>query len=778
VTPIQSHGSRPTSVLARRLAAALAALAVLAVLALGPAVSGAGAVVVEAEGVSAGLQPRSTTLLDGVEDPELLFKHPQPLQFANAAGSAVVAAAKIYAVYWDPTDHYHGDWQELIDGFLHNMGAESGSLESVFAVDSQYTDKANQHANYHSVFMGASVDTEPYPAAKCDDPDPMTGRGYPSGELDQIACLTDAQIREQLQSFIAKHDLAKGMETIFYVLTPPGVTVCLNAGGASGHCSDYHVATYTGTESQLEKEAKETEEKTSYKNSFCSYHSDINPDDVLEGDANTILYGVIPWTAGGLADGHLAEGDERGGGYACQDGGYNPTSNPIELLEEKKEKTAQQEKEIGEKTLEEQKKIRTSEALEGPHEEQPNQLAERGSDGFYDHGLADAIITQVASEQQNIVTDPLLDGWQDPARNEATDECRNWFAPVLGGAVAPNEHTLAGSLYNQTFEGFNYYLNTAFNLAALKLPYPGVPCVIGASLEPQFTAPNVANAGEVVGFNGMESNITLDAGTKYNEQGEPKPTYAYYNWNFGDESETVSGYAPGTALGYPPSPLCEEPWLEPCAASTFHSYKYGGTYEVTLTVLDVGANTASVTHDITVAGPPRPAPPAPPAPTPPAGGGTPTTTTTTGSSASSSSSGSGAGAPIVTIPGPVAAAAAMTSSLKQVAHAGLVVHYSVNEQVAGRFEVLLPATTAHGLKISGRTATGLPVGFPKSLVIGQALLVTTKGGHNSVRIKFSKLIAKRLRRAHKVTLTLRLIVHNAAKSPLSTTVTSTVVLHR
>jgi hypothetical protein len=128
-------------------------------------------------------------------------------------------------------------------------------------------------------------------------------------------------------------------------------------------------------------------------------------------------------------------------------------------------------------------------------------------------------------------------------------------------------------------------------------------------------------------------------------------------------------------------------------------------------------------------------------------------------------------------PGPVAAAAAIASSLKKVAKHGLVVHYSVNEQVAGRYEVLIPESTARSLGIGGRAATNLPAGYPKSLVIGQALLVTTKGGHSSVRIKFAKRVAKHLKRARKVTLTLRLKVRNASKSPLFTTVMSTVVLH-
>jgi hypothetical protein len=109
---------------------------------------------------------------------------------------------------------------------------------------------------------------------------------------------------------------------------------------------------------------------------------------------------------------------------------------------------------------------------------------------------------------------------------------------------------------------------------------------------------------------------------------------------------------------------------------------------------------------------------------------------------------------------------------------GLLVGYTVNEQVAGRFEVLLESSTARRLGIQGPPAVGLPVGSPPSLVIGQALLITTKGGHSLVRIKFSKRTSQRLRRVRKVTLLLRLVVRNAAKSPQSTTVLSPVVLKR
>jgi hypothetical protein len=722
----------------RRLLLALVALGTLALI---PATAPAGAVVTEVGGIKVGLQPSSLELFGG---PGSL-----PETFANASGAPVLASNRTYAIYWDPTDHYHGDWQHLIDTFFQGMGAESGSGDNVFAVETQYTDKANQHANYRSTFMGALTDTEKYPTVgNCSDPRPLE-------KEDQITCLTDQQIRTQLESFIAQHSLVKGMGTIFYVLTPPGVTVCLDAGGPTGHCSDFEAT------------------KISYEHSFCSYHSDISPTNPTEGDANTILYATIPWSAGGLADGHLRANDQLPA-YWCQDGGYNPLSEPIEELEKPKEKTEQEQQEFKKKTKEEQKKQEEAEALEGPHQEEPNQPTTLGPDGTYDTGLADLIINQVAEEQQNTVTDPLLNAWQDNVGNEVTDECRNFFASgKLGGGATASKKSDAGNIFNQTIAGGNYYLNNAFNLASLKLPFPGISCLGGIDLVPQFTAPNPVNSEELVGFDGMESDISLDAGTAYNTKGEAEPTYATYTWNFGDGTPTVSGYAPGQAPGNPPSQICEEPWLPPCAGSTLHSYQYGGTYEVTLTVTDVGGNTASVTKQITVVGPPKPG---------------------SGGSGSGSGAGSGSAAPgtitpvgpaggagagVSTLPRPVASAAAVASSLKQIARTGLVVHYTVNEQVAGRFEVLLDAATAHRLGISGPLASNLPAGSSPSVVIGHALLVTTKGGHSSVRIKFNKKTAKHLRHARKVTLTLRLIARNAsAQSPLFTTVMSTVVLHR
>jgi PKD domain len=703
----------------------------------------AAAHVVEVGGTKFGVQRHSETLLEPGDEPQT---------FANPTGSPVLHQNSTYAIFWDPKYHYLDPWTEVIDQFFQNISSASGSLASVFAVDTQYTDKTNKPAFYKSAFRGSYADKAPYPSpAGCTNPEPL-------GEGENITCLSDKQIRAQLESFISREKLPKGMGTIYYLLTPPGVTVCTDEGPSAEHCSS----------------------NASSPASFCSYHTAITPTNPSTGDANTILYGVIPWTAGSLGDPLLVPGN-RTSGYDCQDGGFDPSSKAGEKKEKSKEETLKQEEERikkeSEMTKEEKEKAKRARELEGPHQEEPNQASSpdqtscpNAYDGGCDVGLADIIITQIASEQQDIVTDPLLNAWQDKKGNEVVDECRNLFGLVTGGSVTANEESFAGTLSNQTFGAGNYYLNNAFNAAALKIYQPSGACIHHVNLVPSFTAPTPVNSGEIVGFNGLESNVELDAAADFPGGGAEKLTYATYTWNFGDGSPTVSGFAPGAP------PCSEVPWLTPCAASVFHSYTYGGTYGVTLTVRDVGGNEASVTNPITVVGSGPPAPPAPPS----GGGSTSAGSSAAGGSSSSSSSGSsGSGSTAQTFPGPVATQVVLSHSLPSTLSNGLVVRYSVNEQVAGQFQVLLASSIAKRIGLHGAPAQGLPAGTPPSIVIAKAILVTTKGGRNTVKILFGKQTAAKLRKLRKVTLMLRLTVRNASShSPLSTTVLSTVNLSR
>lgn len=848
----------------RRLALSLCATTALSLFAL---TASAGAKVVSvptgsgSEKVAVGLQPREAeSIFEGFQSVETPVE-----SFNNPEGNPVLHKNETYAIYWDPTDHYHGDWQNAIDTFFHGLGADSGSVDTVFAVDSQYTDKSDLPASYASTFRGAYTDTDPYPAGDCKDPHPLAAldRIGPevvegSKKVHTEVCLTDGQIRKELQTFIAAHGLQKGIGSIFYLLTPAGVTVCLDKGGSEGHCSDFNgtttevlnyenaVDSYPERLAAYEKERKTYEKEqakyekadtkymaevekynkqkekdelagepdveaepveptepikpvkpvvpapppgySDYKNSFCSYHSDFS-DVTLENattpEASTILYGVIPWTAGGLGDGHLVAADQTPA-YACQDGGfaYNPQTFGYEKEKAKEPKIeSAKEKEEHPKNAEEERKQAEAEEkaliLEGPHQEEPNQLGSSfGPDGSFDHGLADLIVSQIGVQQQDIVTDPLLNAWHDSAGNEVTDECRNNFALYLGGSAGANERTFAGTLSNQSFGGVSAYINDTFNIAAGRLPYPGVPCLNGIDLVPQFTAPNTVYTNELVSFDGMESDITLNDDIGYSKTtGAEEPEYATYKWNFGDGTPVVTGLAPGApSLNSPETSPCELPWKAPCAASTFHSYQNPGTYNVTLTATDTGGNEATVIQPITVCSPAPAICPPPPA-------GTTTTTTIGGTTTTRATTPAGTTTPAVAtppakppLPGPVASAAAVSHSLRSVVKKGLVIGYTVNEQVAGQFQVLLAASIAKRIGLHGAPATGLAVGTPPEIVIAQAVLITTKGGHNTIKIKFGKKTAAKLRKLGTVTLTIRLFVRNASHSPLTTTVLSTVTL--
>jgi hypothetical protein len=697
--------SRSTGARGRALMAALAA-SLAAALLVAPAP--AHAVVTEVSGTKVGLQPRTETLLgEGAE----------PKTFSNVTGNVVLHGnVGDYAIYWDPNDEFHDEWVANVDGFFHELG--EAHTDTPFGVIAQYRDRSNAVLPYHALFKGAYSDTVKFPAGKCTDP-------------NAPRCLTDAQLREQLQSFIATHGLPKGMGTVYYLLTPPGTAVCLDA--AATHCSDYSLS---GKE-----ESEHKRESISYKNSFCSYHSDINPDSAAEGDASTILYAAIPWIG-------------QTSSYDCQDGGWNPEKHG-EQKEAPKELSAKEEEARETKLEEDPPKLRAEEEqarrLEGPHIEEPNQGAIE-----YDNtaALSDLLVNQIAEEEMNTVTDPLLASWHDAKGNEATDICRDFFASTAGegdsrgeiaGSATAQKETEAGTLSNVTVGAHRYYINNVFSLSDDR-------CSGGLGLIAAFTPPNPVNAGEIIGVDGMESEVSLIA---TGEDGGSTLTFATFSWNFGDGTPEVQGFAPG-------APTCEVPWLSPCAASAFHSYEYGGEYNVTLTITDIDGNKTSVTHQVTVDGPP--------APGSPSGSGGSGSSTGSGSGSSTSASGS-------VLPAPVAAAAIVRQALRTALRKGLLVSYSVNEQVAGRFEVLLSSAVAHKLGITGTLATGLPAGSPPELVIAKAIIVTTKAGHSAVHIQFSKRTAARLKRVHKVSLMLRMTVRNAAKSdPLTTTVLSNVTL--
>ncbi|MFZ2051194.1 MAG: hypothetical protein WAU69_09740, partial [Solirubrobacteraceae bacterium] len=150
--------------------------------------------------------------------------------------------------------------------------------------------------------------------------------------------------------------------------------------------------------------------------------------------------------------------------------------------------------------------------------------------------------------------------------------------------------------------------------------------------------------------------------------------------------------------------------------------------------------------------------------------------TSTSSKSKSAGKSSGSTSPL---PKPVATAIVTTTSLEKAVESGLDVRYSVNQQVAGHFEVLMPTRIAKRLKIKGKSAKGLPPGAQAQTVIAYALLITVRGAHGAMSIAIPPGTGSRLGRLHHVTLTLRLVVRNADRSnPKSTLLQTAVKLRR
>jgi PKD domain len=620
-----------------------------------------------------------------------------PLQYH---GGPVLHYSDAYAIYWDPEGLYEPEWERLIDEYFHNVGAASGSLENVFALDAQYTDTTGRAAN-QSTFRGAYADYDPYPTSEnCT-------------QAAEVACITNQQIRTELEHLIKAGGLPGATGTpVYYILTPPGVTVCTNQ--ASSECSEPAPAAPLNsppTEEEEEKHAEEVLEKAH--DGFCGYHSDITE----PGNAPPVVYAVQPWVAGDA--GEVIES-------------YSPELVTSGVAPD----------------------VPPCQAERDPISE-PNQLG--GTSPFSDNygaGLPDIIINDLSIEQRNVAVNPLLNGWyQETTGAEQGDMCQWDFGTPPEKEPTPPKTTHALSESNDTINGTNYFLSWGFNSAGWTSRHR-FECWQGVTLEPHFTAPNPVNAGDTVAFKGSESYVTLDAAN--NLPADEPLTPAIYKWNFGD----------GTVVSGP----------DTTESSVFHSYQYGGTCEVTLTVIDSGEDVRSFSETITVNGPPPPASNTPGACSTPESessegsggpGGGSSSSGGAGKSGSSTSSGSGAssgsgGSGGIPVSAPVASAAVVSHSLLSALKSGLVVSYAVNQQVAGNFQVLLAASVGKRIGLTHPLATGLPQGTPSQVVVAKTLLVTTKGGHSRLKIVFSKSTARRLRRLHSASLMVRLVVRNSS----------------
>jgi hypothetical protein len=184
----------------------------------------------------------------------------QPLRFDSLFsnldynGGPVMPSNSNYALYWQPAGApaYPADYQPGLNRYFTDLAHDSGGKANVDSVSAQYNDAAGAFAAYESHFAGALIDTDPYPANGC---------------TKAAICLTDAQLRAELQKYIAAHSLPTDLSHEYFLLTPPGVEDCFGPGGTE--CS-------VGTSAPR----------------YCAYHSAITL------SAGVIVYANDPYVTG------------------------------------------------------------------------------------------------------------------------------------------------------------------------------------------------------------------------------------------------------------------------------------------------------------------------------------------------------------------------------------------------------------------------------------------------------------------------------------------------
>src|SRR3954447_24826952 len=133
-------------------------------------------------------------------------------------GGPVMPSNTDYMVMWSPTglSAYPPEFVPGVAQFFRDLAHDSGGDQNVDSVGPQYNDLTGARANYDVRFGGVLVDRHPYPASQCPTPSPVTN------------CLTDAQIQQELVSFVTANHLKTDLSHEYFLLTPPHVESCFS----------------------------------------------------------------------------------------------------------------------------------------------------------------------------------------------------------------------------------------------------------------------------------------------------------------------------------------------------------------------------------------------------------------------------------------------------------------------------------------------------------------------------------------------------------------------
>jgi len=173
-------------------------------------------------------------------------------------GGPVLHANRTHVIFWEPAGSgltFDPGYEQLIEGFLANVAADSHKTTSVYGLTGQYGD-GHGPAAYDSTYGGAVVATDRLPPNGCSEP-PVAGPGW-------SVCLTDSQLQAEIEHVVRSDRLPTTRDDVYFLVTPKGLGSCIDAGPTD--CALGRLPT-----------------------GYCAYHSQTND--------GLVLYAVIPYNA-------------------------------------------------------------------------------------------------------------------------------------------------------------------------------------------------------------------------------------------------------------------------------------------------------------------------------------------------------------------------------------------------------------------------------------------------------------------------------------------------
>jgi IPT/TIG domain len=226
---VSDRAQRQTDCLAQRhqgRSARALLLALFTAVALSASVGSASAVIVHLpDGKALSYQPLRGAKAPGAQN--LL----RPFAGGNLIyhGGPVMTSNTNYTFYWAPSGspEYAAGYQAGVNKYMEDLAHDSGGVQNVDSVATQFTNSSAEPAAYDSHFAGAIIDTNPYPANGCKA---------------ATICLTDAQLQAELKSYVNAHGLPHDLQHEYFMLTPPGVESCFNSAGTECSAGTSHPA--------------------------------------------------------------------------------------------------------------------------------------------------------------------------------------------------------------------------------------------------------------------------------------------------------------------------------------------------------------------------------------------------------------------------------------------------------------------------------------------------------------------------------------------------------